>query len=57
MSIRLSLTSCGKGASLAFVGYSSSDGVTIKIPDGEDVLLHQPVSHPIVSYWVGENWK
>ena len=33
-----SLTSWGEGASLALVGYPSSDGVTIKMPYGVDVL-------------------
>ena len=32
--------------------YPSSDGVTIKMPYGVDVL-HQTASHPIFSYWVG----
>ena len=47
-----SLTSCGEGAFLALVDYPSSDGVTIKMPYGVDVL-HRPASHPIFSYWVG----
>ena len=47
-----SLTSWGEGASLALVGNPSSDGITIKMPYGVDVL-HQPASHPIFSYWVG----
>ena len=47
-----SLTSCREGASLALVGHPSSDGVTIKMPYGVDVL-HQPASHPIFFYWVG----
>ena len=47
-----SLTSRGEGASLAVIGHPSSDGVTIKMPYGVDVL-HQPASHPIFSYWVG----
>ena len=35
------------------LGWSpSSDGVTIKMPYGVDVL-HQPASHSIFSYWVG----
>ena len=42
-----------ESASLASVGHPSSDGVTIKIPYGLDVLLHQPISHPIFSCWVG----
>ena len=46
MSIVVSLTSWGEGASLALVGRPSSDGVTIKMPYGVDVL-HQPASHPI----------
>ena len=41
------------GASLALLGHPSSNGVTIKMPYGVDVLLHQPASHPIFSYWVG----
>ena len=44
----------GEGASLALVGHPSSDGVSIKMPYGVDVL-HQPASHPIFSYWVGSN--
>ena len=47
-----SLTSWGEGASLAFVGHPSSDGVTIKMPYGVDAL-HRPASHHIFSYWVG----
>ena len=43
----------GEGASLALVGHTSSDGITIKIPYGVDVLLCQPALHPIFSYWVG----
>ena len=41
----------GGGASSALVGYPSSDGVTIKIPYGVDILLHRPALHPIFSYW------
>ena len=41
------------GASLALPGHPSSNGVTIKMHYGVDVLLHQPASHPIFSYWVG----
>ena len=47
-----SLTSWGEGASLALVAHPSSDGITIKMPYGVDVL-HRPASHPIFSYWVG----
>ena len=47
-----SLTSWGEGASLALVGNPSSDGITIKMPYGVDVL-HRPALHPIFSYWVG----
>ena len=36
-----SLTSWGEGASLALVGHSSSDGVTIKMPYGVDVFIDQ----------------
>ena len=52
VSSRASLTSWGEGASLALVGNPSSDGITIKMPYGVDVL-HRPASHPIFSYWVG----
>ena len=55
VSSRASLTSWGEGASLALVGCPSSDEVTIKMPYGVDVL-HQPASHPILSYRVGQNW-
>ena len=48
----VSLTSWGEGASLALIGHLSSDGVTIKILYGVDVL-HQPALHPIFSYWAG----
>ena len=53
MSSRVSLTSWGEGTTLALVGHPSSDGFTMKIPSGVDVLLHQPDSHPIFSHWVG----
>ena len=53
VSRRVSLRSWGEGASLALVGHPSSDGITIKIPYGVDVLLHQPALHPVFSYWVG----
>ena len=46
------LTSWGKGVSLSLVGHPSSDGITIKMPYGVDVL-HRPALHPIFSYWVG----
>ena len=36
-------------ASLALLGHPSSDGITIKMPYGVDVL-HRPASHPIFSY-------
>ena len=39
----------GESASLALVGHPSSDGITIKMPYGVDVL-HRPASHPIFSY-------
>ena len=47
------LTSWEEGTSLALIGHPSSDGVMIKISFGVDVLLHQPASHYIFSYWVG----
>ena len=37
VSSRVSLTSWGKGASLALVCHTSNDDVTIKIPYGVDV--------------------
>ena len=46
----ISLTSWGEGASLVLVGHPLSDGVTIKLPYGVDVLLYRPASHPIFSY-------
>ena len=52
VSSRASLTSWGEGVSLALVGHFSSDGVTIKMPYEIDVLLHQPISHPILTCWV-----
>ena len=45
----------GEGASLAFVGHPSSDGIMTKIPYGIDVLLHRPALHPIFAYWVRQN--
>ena len=45
MSSGASLTTWGKGASSALAGNPSSDGVTIKMPDGVDVL-HRPASAP-----------
>ena len=52
MSSGASLTSWREGATLALVGHFSSDGVTIKMPYGVDVL-HRPALHPIFSYCVG----
>ena len=49
MASEASLTSWG---SLALVGQPSSDGLTINMPYGVDVL-HQLASHPTFSYWVG----
>ena len=43
------LTSFVEGVSLALVGHPSSDGTTIKMPYGVDVL-HRPASHPIFSF-------
>ena len=43
----VSLTSWGEGASLAFVGHPTSDGVTINISYGVDVLyIDQPRTPP-----------
>ena len=36
-----------EGASLALVDNPSSDCVTLKIPDGVDVLLNWPALYPI----------
>ena len=36
---------------LALVGHPSSNGITIKMPYGADVLL-RPASQPIFAYWV-----
>ena len=48
-----SLTSWGKVVSLALIGHHhSSDGVTVKMPYGIDVL-DPPALQPIFSYWVG----
>ena len=43
MSSRVSLTSCGEDTASTLVGRSSSDGFTIKVTNGVDVLLHRPV--------------
>ena len=48
MSNWASISSWGEGASLALVGNPSSDGITIKMPYGVDVL-HRPASHPILT--------
>ena len=42
-----------EGASLALVGHPSSNGVTMKVPYGLDILLHWLASPLIFSYWVG----
>ena len=47
-----SLTSWGEVASLALVGYPSSDDITIKMPYEVD-SLHWRVLDRIFSYWVG----
>ena len=41
----------GRRCLFALVGDPSSDGVTIKMPYGVNIL-HRPASHPIFSYWV-----
>lgn len=43
----------GEDGSLVFASLGSVDVVTIKIPHGVDILLYQPVLHPIFTYWVG----
>ena len=45
----VSLTPWGEGVSSALVGHPSSGGITIKIPYGVDVLLHQPASQLVVA--------
>ena len=52
VSSRVSLISWGS-VYLTVFGHPSSDGVSIKIPDRLDVLLHRLSLHPIFSYWVG----
>ena len=46
VSSEVSFTSWGEGASSDLIGYTSVGGVTIEMPYGVDVLLHQPASHP-----------
>ena len=53
VSNRVTLTSRGEGASLALISHLSSNGVTINMPYGLDVLLHWPASHHIFFQWVG----
>ena len=53
MSSRVSLPSWGELVSLALVDHLFGDGVIMKIPSGEDVLLHHLALHPIFSYWGG----
>ena len=48
--VGFSLISWVVGSSLALVDHPSSDGVTMKIPYGVNIPLHQPVLHPIFSY-------
>lgn len=43
----------GEDGFLVFVSLGSVDVVTIKIPHRVDVLLYQPMLHPIFTYWVG----
>ena len=43
---KVSLAWRGEGTPLALFGHPSSGGVTIEIPYGVNVLLHQPASHP-----------
>ena len=50
----ISLTSWGESPSLVMAGHPSSDGVTIKISYGVDVLLHQPaLSYPRAAFLIG----
>ena len=42
-----------QGAFLALVSHTSSYGVTIKIPNEVDVLLHWPALHSMFSHGVG----
>ena len=52
MSSGANLTPWGEGVSLALVGHPSSDGVTINMPYGVDVL-HRPALYPIFSLLLG----
>ena len=49
ISSRIGLTSCGEGPSLALADYPFSNGATIIILYGGDVLLHQPACTPSFS--------
>ena len=50
-----SLTSWGEGASLALVGHPLSDGVTIKMPYGVDVLDGVDAPHLFLLRWLKLN--
>ena len=56
-SSEVSFTSWGEGASLALVGHPSSDGVTIEIPYGVDVLLYKTslTPHLLLLGWLKLN--
>ena len=51
-STMVSLTSWIDGALLTLVGHPCSDGITMKLPCGVDVLLHGPALPPIFFYQV-----
>ena len=56
MSSGVSLTSWGKGASLALVDHPSSDGITMKIPYGVDVFTSITfASHLFLLGWLKLN--
>ena len=52
MSNRVSPTSWGEHASLALTFHPSIDGVTMKIPDGVDILLHHGPLHLFLLGWL-----
>ena len=51
----VSLTLWEEGASLSFVGHCSSGPVTIKIPYGVVVLLHQALTHLFLLGWLRQD--
>ena len=50
-----SLSSWREGASLALVGHTSSDGLTVKMPYGVDFFIDQLRTHPFLLGWLKLN--